>query len=158
MVLKQLIKNLDYILKIIIKDISSLGSLVFFGFVICFQFALKNYFLSFKLLISLIIAYLIVIIIRLTYYKQRPNKQKYTNLLEKLDSSSFPSMHAIRIMLIGLFFIEFYKNYLIILLFLIIILMVGYSRYHLKKHYIIDILAGYITGICIFLIINLVNF
>jgi len=148
---------INYAIKTIFQDFSLFGNLLFYLFIICLEFAFENYLFSFKLFLSLVIGYLVVIIIRLSYYKSRPNKQKYSNLLEKLDSSSFPSMHAVRIMLIGLFFIDFYKNYLIALFFMSTILIVGYSRYYLKKHYTIDIVAGYITGICVFLLVNLIK-
>lgn len=148
-------KKIKFVFNVIIKDISALGSLVFFGFMICFQFVISNYILSLKLAIGLVVSYLCGFLIRSIYYKPRPDKQKYSNWLEKIDSSSFPSMHSTRIMILSLFLVFFYsQNIFLISFFFFVVLGVGFSRYYMKRHYLTDIIAGYVLGVLIYLLVE----
>ena len=93
---------------------------------------------------------------------------KFTDyLIEKIDSSSFPSMHSTRSMILALTIIDLYEkinktnitnlhytnNIIILILTITILLSIGLSRIYLKKHYLIDIVAGWILGIIIYTII-----
>ena len=94
------------------------------------------------------VIYLTTLIIRLFYFKNRPNRIRYRTLLEKLDASSFPSIHAARISFLFIFLVIFVaKDVLFILLFFILTLLVLYSRIYLEKHYLIDVIGGVILGI-----------
>jgi len=150
-----MIKKINFILKPILADLTFFGGLVFYTFLIFLFLSIKNYNLSIKLFIGLFSAYVIVIFIRLIYHKERPKKQNYSNFIEKIDSSSFPSLHALRISIIFFLVFNSYQNILIFLLFFGLLLVVSFSRYFLKKHFIIDILAGLFIGFLIFLLINL---
>ena len=111
------------------------------------------------LCISLFCSYSIGLIIKFFYYKPRPQVQAYTNAWEKIDASSFPSIHTsnsmvcafrwvwastsfmsrdsiVLVLLLSLFWIWFY-------------VCISYSRVVLKKHYWIDLLGGTIFGLCI---------
>ena len=151
---KMLLKNIKYVLRILVIDITFLGSLSFFLFLSFFMFLLDYNHFSYKIIISLVISYILVGIIRFIYYKPRPNKQKYSNLLEKLDSSSFPSLHAMRISILFVLFMLNFNIFLAVFFFLISII-VCYSRIYLKKHYLIDIIFGYLIGLIIGYLINI---
>lgn len=93
--------------------------------------------------------------IKFLWHKPRPNGQTYENGLEKIEAGSFPSIHAARISYIylSLSYIHYNMgNLFIIPVFLLVILIVGYSRIFLRKHFIIDVLAGYGFGITMFAI------
>ena len=98
------------------------------------------------------LALLLVIgyIIKLIFSKERPKKIDHRNLFELIQSRSFPSVHSAEIMYSGLVVIHFVNNVLIDLFFAIIIFMVGYSRYYLKKHYFTDIVFGYAIGFIVY--------
>lgn len=87
--------------------------------------------------------------IKYFWHKPRPNGQQYKNGFEKIDAGSFPSIHASRIALVylSLGFLHYkFGNELLFLLFLLIIIVVGYSRTFLKKHFWTDVLAGWTLG------------
>jgi len=96
--------------------------------------------------------------IKFFYYKKRPKQEKYDNFLERINAGSFPSLHSARssFVFVSLFFL-FNNNYLRIVL-LLIPLIVGLTRISLKKHYISDIIAGYVIGILASIAIKLCGF
>ena len=92
--------------------------------------------------------------IKLLFHRKRPNKQRYSNLIEKMDAGSFPSVHSSRA--------AFAYSTLILnselfmgAVFFFMILTVGYSRVFLKKHYISDVVAGYFIGFILFILLIL---
>ncbi len=95
--------------------------------------------------------------IKFFWHKPRPNGQKFKNGFEKIDAGSFPSIHASRISFIylSLSYLHYLaQNLLLIPVFIMVILVVGYSRTFLKKHFWFDVLAGYLFGIIQFVIIS----
>lgn len=143
-------------LSIIFQDISTFGGLVFYLFLCLFFFLVGKTNLTIKLLVGLIILYIIVNISRLIYFKERPKKQPYNNLLEKLDASSFPSMHASRASFLFFVLYNNTKELYLITLFFIIFLLVSYSRIYLKKHHTLDVVAGIIIGLIVGYTIQLI--
>ncbi|MBD3252118.1 phosphatase PAP2 family protein [Candidatus Pacearchaeota archaeon] len=132
----------------IFEEITFLGGILFYA-LFSFYFLILGEIKQFSgLILALIFIYSITFFIRLVYYKSRPKKVPYKNLIEKIDSSSFPSLHAARSTLIVLFLIFAIKLSLIfVLLISVPWLLVLYSRIYLKKHYIVDIFGGIILGV-----------
>jgi membrane-associated phospholipid phosphatase len=111
--------------------------------------------LSLKLFISFFIAYILVSILRLVYFKERPIKYKVNTFLDRIEASSFPSMHVVRLsILLSLIYFEFSSNYYLLGLFSILLLLVSISRIKLKRHYRIDVYAGILIGLVIAYTIN----
>jgi len=92
-------------------------------------------------------------IIKFLFYKPRPIPQPFHNRLQKIDASSFPSIHTANATVVGLFWA--WRGHQSIIVgsdrFIIIPILVGVvgscaaialSRIELKKHYPIDVLAG----------------
>jgi len=147
--------TINKVLGMIFKDLTQFGSLIFFGTVVILTFLLGEISLAIKLLFGVIFTALITILIRLFYFKDRPKKQKYGNLLEKLDASSFPSLHTARIAFLGLTLILFFRNDLITAFLVIMTLAVAYSRIYLKKHDYYDLLGGFILGVITYSLVNI---
>lgn len=143
-------------ISIIFQDISIFGSLVFYLFLCVLFFLLDEITLTIKLLSGLIMLYIIVNITRVVYFKERPQKQNYNNIIEKIDASSFPSMHASRASLLFFILYNYIRDIYLITLFFIIFILVCYSRIYLKKHYLIDVLGGIIIGIIVGYAIQLI--
>ena len=131
------------------RDITSFGSLWFYAILIVFFLITGDYSSLLVLLSGFILIYFATIIIRSLYFKNRPQKYPYNNLIEKLDASSFPSMHAMRTGFLASFFIAYFKNSLVSILLAVLALVILYSRMYLKKHDWNDVLAGVVLGVFI---------
>ena len=134
------------------RDITSFGSLWFYLIVMLFFLFLKDYAILKKLTFGVIFIYAIVISIRSLYFKNRPEKIKYNNVIEKLDASSFPSLHSARAAFLLIAFINFFNNNLMTILLVALALIVAYSRIYLKKHDIKDASVGIVIGIVVYFI------
>ena len=88
----------------------------------------------------------IVILIRIFYFKNRPKKETHTNFWERVDASSFPSLHTARIVFLALLFSTYFDNLHLTILCTITAALVSYSRIYLQKHDWIDVFAGVVVG------------
>jgi membrane-associated phospholipid phosphatase len=119
---------------------------------------LKEYLLCLKLGIGLILILIITTLVRIIYFKDRPNKEEHHNWIERIDASSFPSMHTARIFFFGLVMSQFWDYSLnLTILFLVVSLSVSYSRIFLKKHDWWDLLGGLVLGVISFWIITFIH-
>lgn len=141
------------IIKKFFEEITFFGGIFFYIFIIGLLFVLSKNDYAYKITIGLIIIYLATFIIRIFYFKPRPNKEEYCNFLEKIDASSFPSVHSARAILLFLFFLGQFKNIFYYLLMSILFILIVYSRIYLKKHDLKDIVGGFILGILIFVLL-----
>ena len=137
------------LMKKFFEEITFFGGITFYLFVIILLLISKEYIFALKLFLGLAIIYFIAFVIRLFFFKERPKKIEHNNFLEKMDASSFPSIHAARITCLFLFFLFslfFFLPLAAKLLMGIILLLTLYSRIYLSKHDFVDILAGIILG------------
>lgn len=144
---KETIPGLNRIISILSSDITIFGSSTFMFFLVLLFFSIGEIFLSLRLLLGLALSILITVLVRLFYFKERPKKISYKNIIEQIDSSSFPSAHSMRA---GIMFVIIgisYYNIAILILMGIIAGIISISRYLLKKHYPEDILWGLSIGI-----------
>lgn len=130
----------------LIEEATFFGGSFFFAFLAAFLFFTGKDLLSLRLIALYVLSLGLAVLIRLFYFRERPDKEKYTNLFEKLDSSSFPSLHSMRVAGLFVLFNSFYGSFFISVIFLGVALLVFASRYFLKKHYVSDILAGAVLG------------
>ena len=132
-----------------IRDFSAFGN--FFILIGLLALVLKeSEFLT--AIIGLLITSMAGNVIKFLFHRKRPKHIYYTNSLEKIQSGSFPSIHSANIMYAGLVIIKTFNNMAADVFFTLVVLIVGYSRYHLRKHYFKDVLGGYIVGFVVFLL------
>ena len=105
-------------------------------------------------------------IIKLMFYKPRPIPYVFRNWMEKIDASSFPSIHTSNATVVGLIW-SWWGHQSIVAWsdrFVIISIMVGVvgicaaialSRIELKKHFPIDVLCGMMFGVLIVALLGL---
>jgi len=129
-----------------IRDLTSFGNPIFLIIISYLALGIGIGFMT--IIIILIINELIGSFVKYFFHKNRPLKQKFRNAFEKIDSGSFPSIHSSRTMFTYLFIAYNRPETLIIMLLLIAV--VGYSRIFLKKHFLIDVLGGYFLGLLLF--------
>ncbi len=126
----------------IVKDISVVGSLPFLVFFSILLISIQQYVQGYLLIIGLFVLFIFIAPIRFFFFRQRPQAIAYDSWIERIDSSSFPSMHAARV---GFLLVVF--DFAI--LFWIVSVLVCLSRYYLHKHYISDLVVGFVLGILI---------
>ena len=144
------------IMDIAMNDITGLGGLMFYGFITLFMLVMISFYpgkfyikLFFSLIVAIVLLYIIVIIIRYFYHKDRPNKEEYRNVIERIDASSFPSIHSARVSILAVIFTAAFDTIPVLVLFVLMGLAVLFSRYYLKKHFFTDILGGVVLGLII---------
>ena len=138
------------------RDITSFASLWWYFIITLVFLAAGNYDVSSRLLIGLLLIYFISIIIRTLYFKQRPEKYNYNSYIQKLDASSFPSLHSSRAVFMSLVLVKFFNNNILSALLAVLAIIIAYSRIRLKKHDWKDVLAGVVVGIVVYFAVNVV--
>jgi membrane-associated phospholipid phosphatase len=127
------------------RDCSALGSFQF-AILACAFAALYHMGLAVRLACGLAGVEICGNAIKLMFYRPRPDGQPYRNLLERIDASTFPSIHAARAMMLASIA---GGTWPLTLLLVIIAVLVGLSRMILQRHYLSDVLAGYALGFII---------
>ena len=143
-------KTIHKLINEFFRDVTAIGGLAA-------SVLLTLLFISSPLLIPLIagsvITAAIVVLIRIFYFKNRPKKETYTNFWERIDASSFPSLHTARIVFLAMLFSIHFANQYLAILCTITAVLVSYSRIYLQKHDWIDILAGIVVGVGTYFIV-----
>ena len=134
------------VIETMVRDVTSLGGVVFTLVLLLIEWK-RNLF--WQLLFGFVVLLGIVVVIRTFYFKDRPKKQKFSNFIERLDASSFPSLHAARAMFVAL---AFGLEYGLLGLWLIFAAAICYSRIYLRKHDWVDVTAGVVLGIGVYVI------
>ena len=133
------------ILPYALSEITFFGGLPFYLSLLIASYLFSVEWLTFKLALGLLALHIIPIVIRLFYHKNRPNKEEYGNLLERLSASSFPSVHSARAFFLG---ITLFEISLPLGIFMTLAAaLVAFSRVYLRKHYLLDVLAGALLGL-----------
>jgi len=127
--------------------ITALGTAFFYTILVLFLLAIKEYKLAEHLLVGIILCYIFVAVLRLFYFKERPEKEDYFNLFTRINASSFPSLHAMSSMYTAVVLADAIKKPAASIFLVLVALAIAYSRIYLKKHYFIDVLFGFILGI-----------
>ncbi len=133
----------------IIQDFTGLGGVPLFLTATFLFLATENYSPFNQLIVGFIISYVVVVVARLIYFKERPDRQKFKTIWERIDASSFPSLHSCRVALLGAVVINFFNSVPLTILFIALILGVGISRIMLKRHFFDDVFAGILLGVII---------
>lgn len=105
--------------------------------------------MSVRLTIGLFLAYALTSSIRFIFFKQRPDKQKFKGLAQKIDASSFPSLHAMRASCLSVLLILFFSNFWITVISIAAAVCVALVRVVQKRHFASDVIAGLIFGVLI---------
>lgn len=136
------------------RSVTALGDAWFYFALVLILFALGKTKFAIELTCGFFIIYFTAIIIRLFYFKNRPKKEAYHTLLERIDASSFPSVHSARAVLIALQFSKLSDSTLTVIILFTIASLVCYSRIKIKKHDWIDVIGGIVLGLIAFVAVN----
>ncbi|MBI2578466.1 MAG: phosphatase PAP2 family protein [Candidatus Aenigmarchaeota archaeon] len=131
------------------QDITAFGTVYHLAVLIAVLVAFNQNPLAYKLAAGQIIMYFISVPIKIVLFKNRPEKMRHKNIIEKIEASSFPSVHTMRIFFISSVLIPVFNNIATSVILAILSLAVAYSRIYLKRHYYADVIAGAAIGIII---------
>ena len=133
-------------LDILFRDLTTFGGALFYALIVLLAFAFNQTAFAVYFILGFLISLIILVPIRLFYFRDRPQKQTYSNFLERIDASSFPSWHTARIVLLAITAIFYFNNMLVNIISVVLAVLVGYSRIYLKKHDWMDLLGGIILA------------
>ena len=138
---------LKEISRVVLKDTGAYGSFIFFFLALVAFFLAGEQKFAIRMFFSLVAVTVVVIILRLAYFKPRSGMKprKYKAIYERVDNSSFPSIHVARSVIISAAF--FVKAPFLLPLLVLMVLAVCASRIYFKRHDITDITAGGIIGL-----------
>jgi undecaprenyl-diphosphatase len=128
----------------LIRICSLLGSFPFFILYIIIAAFLSSR-LALQMLFLVVITLLVASIIRAIHFKERPKRKSYTNWIEKLYASSFPSLHTMRATAVPMLFL--FSTPALGIALALLAACVSYSRIALKAHDMDDVIAGAILGV-----------
>ena len=130
------------------RDVSALGSFLFLCVMAVF-FLFVDYTVSLNIVVGLAIIEFVGAFIKVVFHKTRPDNQKFSNVFEKIDAGSFPSIHSARVMLLALVIFPFFSSIIAFLLIALFVILVGISRIVLDKHFFVDVFAGFVFGLLV---------
>lgn len=131
----------------LLHDLTAFGGLFFYGLVLGIFVVIGDLVQSYRMIAGLVLIYAIAILIRTFYFKYRPSQQKFGNFVERLDASSFPSVHAARGAFVSLILGAMFPDVLLLrVIFFGVALLNGASRVYLKEHDWFDVVGGVILG------------
>ena len=134
------------------KDFSAVCNPLILGFIGTITFGLEQK-IFWLLVLAWAINETICSLIKLTWYRPRPVPMVWHTWGQKILASSMPSIHASRISVITTFVVLLDTTVATKVLFVIAGILIGYSRIHLRKHFWVDVIAGWIIGMIIALIV-----
>lgn len=140
-------KTVKHQMDIILRDITSLGGLSFFILLSILVLLLQKFELLTELLLGFLVTFAVVILVRTFYFKDRPNKREFSNYFEKMEASSFPSLHSARVVFTAAVFARFIADKNATIFLVILAALVCYSRIYMKKHDWWDISFGVLLGL-----------
>ena len=103
--------------------------------------------MAIRLAYSLVTIEIVGALIKFFYAKERPEAMPRRNILERIDASSFPSIHAGRVCSVAFFSYKFHPGIPMAATGILFVAAVAWSRLALKKHYPIDVLGGIVLGL-----------
>jgi membrane-associated phospholipid phosphatase len=135
-------------------EMTSFGGYMFPLFVFLASVFTENYSFAKKYFIGILSIYVVAFAIRYFYFKPRPEKFKHDNVIERMDASSFPSLHAARSTFVFAMLSGFVNDAGFTVLSCLIVLLTCYSRMRMKRHDWKDVVAGIVLGLLVFHILN----
>lgn len=130
----------------VMRDTTALGGLAVYGFIAVLFLLLGKTSVFAQLVVGLALCYGIIAIIRLVFFRIRPDKQKYSGFLTKIDAGSFPSVHSARVTVLAIILAQFFAEPLISAWLALGVLAVVVTRVLLKRHYVSDVIGGIVLG------------
>ncbi len=134
------------------RDLTTFGGFLFYLLVTILAVLLREREIAFNLISGFGLTFLAILLIRTFYYKDRPRKEEHHTFIQRIDACSFPSWHMARILFMALIIGK--GTMFLTTFFMMVALLVGYSRIYLKKHDWIDVVSGGVLAIAVYGVIT----
>lgn len=118
----------------------------FFYAPLCVVFAVFDFAASVRLAMALAVVEVFCGILKFIYPKERPVPLPRKTFYQRYEAGSFPSVHSARTAAMAVFFSLQYPHWSVAAVGVLALLVVGYSRIFLQKHYLVDVVAGALIG------------
>jgi len=132
-----------------IQDTKAFGGTPIFVLLAIVTFTIGQSELALQIIIGYVVAYALTAIIRMSYFRERPEPRAHSNFFQKVDASSFPSLHAMRAATLATIFSIFFDNSLLTLFFALVAIAVAMVRVYQKRHHKSDVVVGLIFGVAV---------
>lgn len=130
----------------IMQDISALGALSAATLFTLVPLAFGMVDLFLQIFVAMVAIHVVTVIVRTFYFKDRPKKMKHSNYFQKIDASSFPSLHSARA---GVYATSYLAVPKLAVLLTIFSLAICYTRIYRKSHDHWDVLGGLVLGVVV---------
>ena len=151
-------RTIVFLSKYFLKQAAKFGSNAVFILAIILTLSFSEFVQATFLVSVFVVSYCIAIFCRLVFFRERPHKVSHGTIVERIKSSSFPSLHALRICALTTFVsIYSYPIFLLVSMGILSGLVIA-SRYLLGKHHKTDLAFGALLGILIPTLIYFVFF
>jgi len=127
-------------------DLSAVGGIPIYGAITAGLLIAGRLNDAVTLVLSFILIYAFVILVRSLWFRPRPKPERYTNLITKFDANSFISIHAARAAILAVFIWTRTDNVLLGVFAALLAVIVASLRVHLRRHYPSDVVAGLVIG------------
>jgi len=134
------------------RDISALGSSSFYFSLIAAAALLGVKIVALRLLVGYFLIEIVVWLVRLVHYKERPDKEKFTAWWQKVNTGSFPSAHAARAAFTMMVLSWHFQSLYLSLFLAVLSVFVMQARVYLKRHDDWDVFAGQLLGVALTLL------
>lgn len=132
----------------LVFDITAFGGVAIFLAVILFS-AIFLPRLSLELFVAMVLCYVVVMGVRLLYFRKRPDDSEVKYWYDRVTQSSFPSMHAARATALSSVIALFFADVYVTIFAVAVVLLTAWSRVWLRRHYVSDVVVGVIVGLVI---------
>ncbi|MBI2583132.1 MAG: phosphatase PAP2 family protein [Candidatus Aenigmarchaeota archaeon] len=138
------------------RDITSLGGApVYIAIAVIALHTDVHFF--YRLVAGFLFSYLFVTPFRILFFRERPERQNYSNIMHKIDAGSFPSQHVTRGTILWFLVSSFFNTPIFWIISIIAIILIAYTRISLKRHHKADAIGGFIAGLIAFFLILYLN-
>lgn len=132
-----------------LEDVKALGGLPLYVVLTALFFIMGYSAMSVGLIICLVLSYCLTMSIRFLFFRQRPDKESFRGFAQKIDASSFPSLHSMRSSCLAVLLMIFFSNIWVSVIMTLGAVGVAVVRVVQKRHFPSDVIAGLIFGVVI---------
>ena len=138
-----------------LRDFTAIGSSVISLVFVVLAYTSGMISMANHMFIGIIIVIAVSSLLKMFFFTERPRKEHYTNLLEKIDAGSFPSVHVARVTVLAMMWWFTTPSTFVTVVGVILVLSIAATRIILRKHRVRDVIGGAILG---FIVSSLVQY